>query len=206
MNRKGMWLVTALACALAAPLQALTAASSVPVGSTVTSVDLCPGGPGGVTYPGATTPAGCQGDSTGARTVTVCRDANVHAFAGAEIMVDGKHPTLVPLAGTVAVQVQSGTYGNTVNVDTDGNGTGLLELGALPPGNYDVTASLWTGTRTNAEGQLVSYPSSKTTLGLVVTETPCGETVPTGPSKKGCGVGDANHQHAPKSGRTCPTK
>src|ERR671914_433542 len=106
MNRKGMWLVAALACALAAPLQTLTAASSVPVGSTVTSMDLCPGGPGAVTYPGAAVPAGCQGGSSGTTSVTVCRDAIVHAFVNTRIMLDGKRPALAPLAGTVAGPLQ----------------------------------------------------------------------------------------------------
>src|SRR5918992_4142352 len=105
MNRKGMWLAVALACALAAPVQTLTATSSVPVGSTVTSLDLCPSGPGGTTFPGATAPAGCEGSSTSATTVTVCRDANVHAFVESEIMLDGKRPALAPLEGTVAVHV-----------------------------------------------------------------------------------------------------
>ena len=207
MNRKGMWLVAALACALAAPVSTLSAtSSSVPVGSTVTAIDLCPDGPGGVTYPGATAPAGCNGDSGGMTTMTVCRDANVHAFVRNELMVDGKRPALVPLAGTVAVNVQSPTYGNTQNVFTDDAGTALAQLGPLPTGTYDVSASLWTGTRTNAEGQVVSYPSSKTTMQLVVSEAPCGEALSTGPGKRGCGAGDANHQHNPKSGKTCSTK
>lgn len=207
MNRKGMWLVAALACALAAPLQTLTASSGLPVGSTVTSLDLCPGGPGGVSYPGPVAPAGCQGNSTGASTVTVCRDANVHTFVASEVMVDGKRPALAPLAGTVNVNVQSPTYGNAANVDTNGDGTALLSMGGLEPGTYEVTASLWTGTRTDSLGNLVTYPASKTTVGLVVSEQPCDGSAPvTTTAKKGCGVGDANHQHSPRSGKPCPTK
>jgi hypothetical protein len=206
MNRKGMWLAVAVMCALVAPIRTLTATSNVPVGSTVTALDLCQSGPGGLTYPGSTAPAGCEGDSTGATTVTFCRDANVHAFVGSQIMVDGRRPALVPVEGVVAVRLESPTYGNTHNVATNSAGTGLQELGVLPVGTYDVTASLWTGTRTTAEGALESYPSSKTMLSLVVSESPCGGAVPTAPGKKGCGGGDANHVHNPKSGKTCPTK
>jgi hypothetical protein len=107
----------------------------------------------------------------------------------------------------VAVHVQSTAYGDTKNVDTLADGTALLEMGQLPPGSYDVSASLWTGTRTDAAGNLVTFPSSKTTMSLVVSESPCDGSAPaTTTGKKGCGVGDANHQHNPKSGKTCPTK
>jgi hypothetical protein len=206
MNRKGMWLAAAVACALAAPLQTLSASSGVPVGSTVTAVDLCPDGPSGTTYPGPAAPSGCSGDSTGATTVTLCRDANVHAFVKAQVMVDGKRPSLAPVQGTVAVNVESATYGNRKNVDTSAEGTGLLEMGSLAPGTYDVTASLWTGTRIDSLGNTVTYPASKTTVALVVSDSPCGAPVSTTASKNGCGVGDANHTHDLKNGKACPTK
>jgi hypothetical protein len=206
MNRKGMWLVAALACALAAPLQTLTAATSVPVGSTVTSVDLCSGGPGGTSYPGSVPPSGCVGDSSGATSVTMCAGDNVHAFVATKVMVDGKRPSLQPVAGTVAVHVQNATYGSQKNVPTsEEHGTALSELGSLPPGSYDVKASLWSGVRTASDGTASSYPASQTTMTLVVSEAPC--TAPTGTkTKNGCGVGDANHAHNPKSGKACPTK
>jgi hypothetical protein len=209
MNRKGLWLAAALACALAAPLQTLTAASSVPVGSTVTSLDLCPDGPGGVSYPGSVPPFGCQGDSSGTTSVTMCPGSNLHAFVRTQVMVDGKRPALQPLAGTVAVHVHNSAYGSQNNVSTSPeHGTALSELGNLPPGTYDVRASLWTGIRTASDGTATTYPASQTTVSLTVSETPCTNAPATdgGKVKKGCGVGDANHQHDPKSGKTCPTK
>jgi hypothetical protein len=209
MNRKGMWLVAALACALAAPIQTLSAtSSSVPAGSTVTSVDLCPNGPGGVTYPGATPPFGCQGDSSGATSVTLCAGDDVHAFVRTQVMVDGKRPSLQPLAGTVAVHVHNAAYGSQNNVSTSAaDGTALAQLGALSPGTYDVKASLWTGMRTAADGTVTSYPASNSTVKLVVSEAPCtGTPVTGGNAKRGCGVGDANHQHDPRTGKACPTK
>jgi hypothetical protein len=202
-----MWLTAAVACALAAPLQTLTATSGVPAGSTVTSLDLCPDGPSGVSYPGATAPAGCQGNSTGATTVTLCPGSNVHAFVKSQIMSDGKRPTLMPLEGTVAVHFQSGTFGSQNNVATSAeHGSGLLEVGDLPPGSYDVRASLWTGTRVAADGSYATYPSSSTTMTLVVPEGSCTNVQTVGSAKNGCGNGDANHQHNPKNGKGCPTK
>lgn len=209
MNRKAMWLTAAVVCALAAPLQALTATSGVPVGSTVTALDLCAGGPGGTSYPGATAPAGCQGDSGGTTTVTVCPGSKVHAFVKTQIMVDGRRPALQPLEGMVALHVQSGTYGSQHNVSTSADhGSALREVDELPAGTYEVRASLWTGSRAAADGTYSTYPSSSTTLTLVVPESPCaGTQTTTGvKTKSGCGVGDANHQHNPKSGKTCPTK
>ena len=209
MNKKAMWLVAALACALAAPVQTLTATTGVAAGDTVTSIDLCPGGPGGVSYPGATAPAGCQGNSTGTLTVTMCPGTKLHAFTKTQIMVDGKRPSLQPVEGTVAVHVHNATYGAQKNVSTSAAaGTALSEVGELPAGTYNVKASLWSGSRTASDGSVSAYPSSSTTLTLVVPESPCTNTQTTtrGSSKSGCGLGDANHQHDPKSGKTCPTK
>ena len=204
MSRKGIWLVAALACALAAPVQTITATSNGTVGSTSTSLVLCADGPGVVSYPGATAPSGCLGDST----VTLCPGNNVHAFVKSQLMVDGKRPTLQPLAGVVAVHLSGPTYGSTLNVSTSAtDGSALLEIGNVPPGTYEAKASLWTGERTAADGSLMSYPASSTTMTLVVPEAPC--TAPTSASvggKNGCGAGDANHVHNPKSGKTCPTK
>jgi hypothetical protein len=206
MNRKAMWLTAAVACALAAPMQTLTATSGVPVGSTVTALDLCPSGPDGVSYPGATAPAGCQGNSTGTTTVTICPGGDVHAFVKSQIMVDGKRPSLQPLEGTVAVHFQSATYGSQNNVATSAaDGSALLDAGELPAGSYEVRASLWSGSRTAADGAFSTYPSSSATVTLVVPEAPCTQPLTTS-GKNGCGVGDANHQHNPKSGKPCPTK
>lgn len=207
MNRKGMWLAAAVACALAAPIQTLTATSSVPVGSTVTSLDLCPGGPGGVSYPGSVPPFGCQGDSSGVKTVTLCAGDNVHAFVRTQVMVEGKRPSLEAIAGTVAVHVQNAAYGSQNNVSTSAaDGTALSEVGTLSPGTYDVKASLWTGMRTLPDGTVTSYPASSSTVTLVVNEAPCTGTPVTGNAKRGCGHGDANHAHDPRNGKACPTK
>lgn len=203
MRGMGLLVAGALACAVvASPAGAATAAA----GSTTTTLALCPSGPAGVTYPGATAPAGCQGGS--GATLTVCKDADVHAFVGAEVMLGGKRPAFSPLAGVVAVHVENPSFGFNQNVETAPDyGTALMEMGAIPPGSYTATATLWSGSTTNVDGTALNYASSSATMTLVVTDSPCdgsSATPTTTSAKKGCGVGDAKHEHDPGPGKTCP--
>jgi hypothetical protein len=142
--------------------------------------------------------------------VTLCQGTDVHAFVQTQRMMDGKRPALAPLAGTVMVHLQSATFGVNQNVDTFANsGAALMEIGVVPPGSYDATATLWGGTTVNPDGTSSSYPASAMSMKLTITDSPCGGTAPLSTStktKSGCGVGDANHEHAPDPGKTCPTK
>ena len=200
---------TLLAFALAAPLQ-IGAATSTPVGSTQTTMALCPNGPDGATNPGAAAPAGCVSGSSSTASITVCKDADVHAFVRSEIMMGGKRPAFAPLAGMVKVHLENDAYGYTENVQTFADsGAALLDMGSVPPGSYKASATLWAGSTTNPDGTTMNYPSSSTSMSLTVTDSPCGgetTTASSGPMKKGCGLGDDNHAHDPGDGKTCPTK
>jgi hypothetical protein len=140
----------------------------------------------------------------------MCKDADVHAFVQTQQMMDGKRPALAPLAGTVMVHLQSATFGSNLNVDTfAGSGAALAQVGSLPPGAYDATATLWAGTTVNPDGTSSSYPSSSMSMKLTVSDQPCGGTTPTstgnGSGKNGCGLGDTKHERTPEPGK-CPAK
>ena len=210
MSRKGLLAAAGLACALAVPTPAGAATGALPVGTTQTRLALCPSGAPGITNPGGTAPSGCvEGGAA-----TLCKDADVHAFVRTERMMDGKRPALAPVAGTVLVRLQSPNYGTNQNADTSADyGTVLAQVGALPPGSYEATATLWGGTATNPDGTTATYPGSTTSMTLVITDSPCsgsGATSTPAPSsnttKAGCGLGDANHDHEAKAGKACPTK
>jgi hypothetical protein len=211
MTRRGLMGAAALACALAVPVPA-GAATSLPVGSTQTTMALCPGGPPGTSNPGSSAPSGCQGGS--GATATLCKDADVHAFVQTQRMMDGKRPALAPLGGTVLIRLESGDFGTSQNADTFADtGTALAQIGAVPPGTYSASASLRSGETMNADGTMATYPASTTSMTLVVTDSPCGTdggstptTTKSPGAKAGCGVGDKNHVHDPGDGKTCPTK
>lgn len=207
MRRKGLFVVAVMACALVAPLPAHAAGTTAPAGSTRTTLALCPAGPAGISDPGSSAPSGC-GSTTAGGTTTLCKDADVHAFVATEVMGGAKRATYLPLAGSVAVHLQSPTYGFNQNVDTFPTyGSALLQIGSLPPGTYAATATLWSGQMTNPDGTTTVYTSSTTSMNLVVSSSPCGgTTAPTGDAKKGCGLGDSNHEHEATAGKGCPTK
>ena len=212
MTRRGLMGAAALACVLAVPTPAGAATTgTIPVGATQTTLALCPGGPAGTTNPGTGAPAGCQGGS--GTTATLCKNADVHAFVQTQRMMDGKRPALAPMAGTVLVRLQSDSFGTNQNVDTFADtGAALAQIGSVPPGTYEASASLRPGSTVNADGTMSEYPASSTTMTLVVTDSPCDggseqtTSVKTGASKAGCGLGDKNHDHDPGPGKTCPTK
>ena len=206
MTRRGLMAAAGLACALAVPIPA-QAATSLPVGSTQTTLAFCSGGAAGTTNPGTTAPSGCQGGS--GATVTMCKDDDLHAFVQTQIMSGGKRPALTALPATALVRLQSNEYGMNQNVDTFATtGTALAQIGAVPPGTYNAAATLWAGTMTNADGTTTSYPSSSMSMTLVVQDSPCGGTTTSTStsSKGGCGVGDKNHDHEADAGKSCPTK
>jgi hypothetical protein len=208
MRRGGLAIAGLVATALAMPLTA-EAATTLPVGATQTTVGFCEQGPAGVTNPGATAPVGCVGTSSGAITATMCKDADVHAFVRTEIMMGGKRPALAPLSGMVAVHVQNPDFGFSQNVTTySDSGTALVQIGPMPPGTYEATASLWTGVATLSDGTVATYPASSSSMTLVVSESPCsGAPAPTSSSgKPGCGLGDTKHERAPDPDKKCPTK
>jgi hypothetical protein len=213
MSRKGFVVVAGMACALALPATAGAAGTTtLPAGATQTTLAFCPGGAPGITDPGASAPSGCQGGADGS-TVTLCSNADVHAFVKTEQMQGDKRLALAPLAGAVRVHLQSPDFGVNLTVDTfAGSGAALAQLGTVPPGSYEATGSLWAGSMTNADGTTTNYPGSSTSMTLVVTGSPCSTTTTTstptsnGSAKGGCGLGDKNHAHDPGDGKTCPTK